>query len=158
MSQRFYVGMFRVALCVAAGLAGSCAQREAEEDHFARPISRSDSTSPSLLQMDEAAQAILAAVPAGDWPRIYAYIQTMNDTWTYYEDPMVSASTGVRQPWEAKLRGQVTVALSRLNQAATARDPKATRDAANDVDVAVTGLSRFYATAMSEGIGAPPVE
>jgi hypothetical protein len=151
MSRRFYISMV---MCMAAILAGSCAERRAERTYDTRP----SNTPSALLQMDQGAQAIVAAAPEARWPQVDRYIQAMENAWTDYEHPAVSTKDELRQPWERELGGNVDAAMDRLRQAAATRNAAATTKAANDVDTAVLNLFEFYQTTVTQAISAPPTE
>ncbi|OHB64809.1 MAG: hypothetical protein A2Y76_13330 [Planctomycetes bacterium RBG_13_60_9] len=136
--------------CVGAGLLGSCSGR--------RYDTRLSNTPPALLQLDQGAQAVIAAAPEARWPQVYRYVQTMENAWKDYKRPTVVAWDESRQLWERNLRGEVDAAMARLREAALARDATATANAARDVDTAVLNLFEFYETAVTQAISAPPTE
>jgi hypothetical protein len=151
MSRRSYIS---VLMCTAAILAGSCAERRADRRYDARLRN----TPSALLQMDQGAQAIVAAAPEGRWPQVDSYIQMMANAWTDYKQPTVTAEDDLHQPLGRELRGNVDTAMDRLRQAAAARNATATVKAANDVDAAVLSLFQFYRTTATQAVSAPPTK
>jgi hypothetical protein len=137
MSRRLYV-------CVAVvmmGLLASCAERRTESRVA---LSERDRIPPALQRIGQRAEGIVVAVPAENWPRVYAYISEIDDTWKDYKRPTVvpPAEPG-GFPTRMMIR-QLDAALAALKRSAAARDATGTMKAANDVNAAATDLFAFY--------------
>lgn len=84
------------------------------------------------------------AVPAEDWPRVYAYIAEIDDTWKDYKHPTVASPVDPgRLPMRIMVR-QLDAALAALKRSAATRDVTGTMKAANDVNAAATDLFASY--------------
>lgn len=103
-----------------------------------------DDTPPSLQRIGERAESIIIAVPAQDWPRVYAYIRDIDNTWRDYKHPTVTASTEPRQFPTGLLFGDLDAALTGLRYGAAAKDIMGTIRAASEVSNAAAVLIGYY--------------
>lgn len=111
-----------------------------------------DRIPPDLQRIGQRAEGIVLAVPAQDWPRVYAYVKEINDTWGDYKRPTVQPPSEPSR-FPAKLMvGQLDAALAALKSAAAARDAGATMKAANDVNAAAVDLFAFYNPSIPPGM------
>jgi hypothetical protein len=140
-----------VLMCVAAGLLSSCAKEQKEYDAilgFQDP----NSVVPTALQtVGVRAEELIAAASVRDWPRVYAYVRDISDAWSFFKSPTVEPVPLVRPP-ATLLYGRLDVALAQLQDAAAAREPRATMRAAGDVAEAAIELSEFYNPGLSRDL------
>jgi hypothetical protein len=141
VSSRFYVHLSLGVAVVC--LLTSCAadrSRSASSSNVVRDAA------PPLLQIEEAAEQIVATVPSGDWPRIYASIQDINDTWRDYAASSIGPGPQSLPVAAAvvPLRQRLVAAMDALRDAAFQRDPGGTMRAANDVSAAAADFYGYY--------------
>ncbi len=141
--RRWVVG---VSLCVLTCLLGSCA----ESKRTAAALLYDPPT--SLQMISERAEGIIVAVPAQDWPRVYAYIKDIDNTWRDYKRPTVTPSPEPRRYPAGMLYGDLDAALAGLKYGAAARDPLETIQAAGDVSGAAAELIGFSNPRRPSGI------
>ena len=114
------------------------------EKHEHEPSPVVDRVPPALQRIGQRAEGIILAVPAEDWPRVYAYIREIDDSWKDYKHPTVQPpSEPGRDPARLLVR-QLDAALAALKSAAGVRDGARTMKAANDVNAAAVDLFAFY--------------
>jgi hypothetical protein len=134
-------------LCIAglmAGLLTSCCCEKRQESHVQVTRSEQDRIPPALQRIGQRAEGIVLAVPTDNWPRVYAYIQEIDDAWKDYKHPTVSPpSEPAGFPARLMVR-ELDAALASLKRAAAARDATGTMKAANDVNAVATDLFAFY--------------
>jgi hypothetical protein len=99
---------------------------------------------PSLQRISERAEGIIVAVPAQDWPRVYAYIKDIDSTWRDYKSPTITASAEPRRYPTALLFGDLDAALAGLKYGAAAKDVPGTIKSAGEVSNAATVLIGYY--------------
>lgn len=98
----------------------------------------------ALQRISERAEGIMIAVPAEDWPRVYAFVQDIDNTWRDYKNP---AMTGIAAPPQyptGLLLGDLDAAVAGLKYGAAARDAEGTIKAAGEVSGAVAVLIGYY--------------
>jgi hypothetical protein len=123
------------------GFSTSCANRERLSD----PSSRSaGNVPPVLLRIDEKAEQIVPAATEGDWPRVYAYVQDINDAWLGYQDQSIEPEREPLTPPGALLAQRFGEALYKLKEAASERSSSKTAKAANDVSAAAVNMYEYY--------------
>jgi len=138
MPGRFYIWCIAV---VMMAFAASCSEHREESQVV---LSERDQIPPALQRIGQRAEGIVAAVPAQDWPRVYAYISDIDNAWKDYKRPTVPPlAEPMRFPAKMMVR-QVDAALAALKRSAAARDAAGTLKAANDVNAAATDLFAFY--------------
>jgi hypothetical protein len=93
--------------------------------------------------ISERAEAIVVAVPAEDWPRVYAYIKDIENTWQGYKRPTVTPPPEPRAYPAGMLFGDLDAALARLKDGAAVQDAERTLQAAGEVSGAVGALVGF---------------
>jgi len=136
-----------VPLCICLGGAAvlvlsSCNRNEDEPS----PVSvlERDRIPPALQRIGRRAEGIVLAVPKEDWPRVYAYIREIEDTWKDYKQPTVQPpAEPPRYPARLLVR-QLDAVLAALKRAAGTRDAARTMKAANDVNAVAVDLFAFY--------------
>jgi hypothetical protein len=99
---------------------------------------------PALQKIAERAEAIIATVPTGDWPRIYAYSREIKDAWIDYKNPTVSAWSARFRPPAVIFVQELDAAVAALYDAQAARDAAGTLRAANDISASALDLSEYY--------------
>lgn len=127
-----------LALCLSAFLLSSCGNSQLST------AAMREATAPALQTIGERAEGIILAVPAEDWPRVYAYIQDIDNRWKDYKRPTV---TGLSDPPgfpAGMLRGDLDAALASLRYQAAAKDSPGTIQAAGRVSGAAAELIGFY--------------
>lgn len=139
MSGRFYT--FWALATMMTGLLASCAGERNEMDPSRVGAGRVPSV---LLRIDEQAEQTVAAVIKDDWPRVYAYIQDIDDAWADYMNPTIEPERQPLMPPAATLAERVGAALGALKDAAARRDSPAAAKAANDVSAAAANLYEYY--------------
>ena len=135
-----------VLTCAMVCLAASCAGPSREVAAAGEEIP------PALLTISERAEAIIPAVRAQDWPRVYAHIKDVEDVWQGYKSPTVAPPPEPREYPTGMLFGEVDAALAALRYAAATRDAKGTMRAANDLSGAAVELIGYYNPARPSGI------
>ena len=138
MSSRSY---YLVVAFIMIGFLASCANKERVSDPSARPVG---SVPPVLLRIDEKAEQIVPAATEGDWPRVYAYVQDINDAWSGYLDQSIEPQREPLTPPGALLAQRFGEALYKLKAAATERNSSKTAKAANDVSAAAVNMYEYY--------------
>ena len=125
-------------MCVLMSLLASCAnsRRNAAMDPEEPPT--------ALQRISERAEGIIIAVPAEDWPRVYAYIKEIDNTWRDYKHPTTTASAGPGRYPAGMLFGDLDAALTGLKYGAATRDIVETINAAGEVSGAAAVLIGFY--------------
>ena len=98
----------------------------------------------SLQRIGQRAESIVLAVPAEDWPRVYAYVREIDDAWKDYKRPTVQPSSEPERYPARLLVRQLDAALAALKSAAATRDRARTMKAANDVNAVAIDLFAFY--------------
>jgi len=124
--------------CVLLCLSASCSKSDRKTTGIL------DDTPPSLQRISERAEGIIVAVPAQDWPRVYAYIKDIDDTWRDYKNPTVTASSEPRRYPTGLLYGDLDAALTGLKYGAAAKDVPGTIKAAGEVSSAAAVLIGYY--------------
>jgi len=99
---------------------------------------------PSLQRISERAESIIIAIPAQDWPRVYAYIKDIDSTWRDYKNPTVTASTEPRRYPTGMLFGDLDAALTGLKYGAAIKNVPGTIKAAGEVSDAAAVLIGYY--------------
>jgi hypothetical protein len=99
---------------------------------------------PSLQVISERAESIIIAVPAEDWPRVYAYIKDIDNTWRDYKHPTTTASTERPRFPTGMLLGDLDAALAGLKYGAATKDAVETIKAAGEVSGAAATLIGYY--------------
>lgn len=108
---------------------------------------------PTSLQMiSERAEGIIVAVPAQDWPRVYAYIKDIDNTWRDYKRPTITPSPESRTYPTGLLFGDLDAALAGLKDGAASRDAVGTIKAAGNVSGAAAELIGFCNPRRPSGI------
>ncbi len=125
-------------LCVLLCLPTSCAKSRQNT----APIR--GVTVPALQTISERAEGIILAVPAEDWPRVYAYIKEIDNRWTDYKCPTITAASEPRGFPTGMLYGDLDAAVASLKYGAAAKDVPGTIRAAGRVSGAATELIGFY--------------
>lgn len=125
-------------MCVMIGLPASCAKSRRNTAAFL------EDAPTSLQRIGERAEGIIIAVPAQDWPRVYAYIRDIDNTWRDYKHPTVTGLAVPRRYPTGMLVGDLDAAVAGLKYGAAARDVAETINAAGEVSEAVTTLIGFY--------------
>jgi len=136
-----------VPLCVCLGgttamFLTSCERHRQEPSSVV--VTEQDRIPPALQRIGQRAEGIVLAVPAEDWPRVYAYIREIDDTWKDYKQPTVQPPAEPRRYPARLMVRQLDAALAALKSAAGARDGPRTMKAANDVNAAAVDLFAFY--------------
>jgi hypothetical protein len=103
---------------------------------------------PMLLRIDEKAESVVATVPTGDWPRVFADVRDINDLWAGYQRPTVTAPTETLRPPGTMLGRELGAAVATLRRVAAARDSTATMKAANTVSARALDLFEYYRPAI----------
>ncbi len=103
-----------------------------------------EATAPPLQTIGERAEGIILAVPAEDWPRVYAYIQDIDNRWKDYKHPTVTGLSDSPGFPAGMMRGDLDAALASLRYQAAARDVPGTIQAAGRVSGAAAELIGFY--------------
>ncbi|MGE5295937.1 MAG: hypothetical protein ACM3VT_14020 [Solirubrobacterales bacterium] len=101
-------------------------------------------TTPALQTIGERAEGIILAVPAEDWPRVYAYIKEIDNRWKDYKHPTITLTTEPHGYPEGLLMGDLDAALTGLKYGAAAKDVPGTIKAAAEVSGAAAELIGFY--------------
>lgn len=140
MSGRLYPYFVWAALM--GVLLTSCASPKKKQFHSTQSVA--GGIPPVLLQIDETADQIVAAAGEGDWPRVHADVQQINDAWVDYENPTVQPELRAPMPEAAMLAGQLNAAIHELMDAANKNDATATMTKANDVSAAAVNLFEYY--------------
>jgi hypothetical protein len=150
MEPRFGT-IVRASLYITACLALSCAQWDDHWRKSSKTTQTKGETPPALQQIDRKATDVVVTVPTGDWPRVYALIQDINDTWLDFrnqvyglEVPLVarpaSSSISPRSTFVDRLDAAVYV----LQYAATAQDSSRTMNTANLISALAGDLYEYY--------------
>lgn len=135
-----------VLICVLTCLLASCARS-------GRNMAAILEDPPTSLQMiSERAEGIIVAVPAQDWPRVYAYIKDIDNTWRDYKHPTFTALPEPRRYPTGMLFGDLDAALAGLKYGAAARDAVETVEAAGNVSGAAAELIGFCNPRRPSGI------
>jgi len=135
------VGLIATIVLVAT-LAASCS-RERERETTVTGWVPPDDVPSMLMRVSERTEDVIVAAAADNWAQVYAYVRDMSDAWHDYRLPTVVPLPEPRPPGKF-LYNEVSAALARLQDAATARQTMATMRAANDVDAAVAELHTYY--------------
>jgi len=135
----FHAGVFGI--CAALVLLTSCHERREESPSVA---AIRDNMPPMLLRIDEQADGIVATVPTGDWPRVFAYVRDINDAWADYEHPTTSPYPRQGRPPGSMLKSKLAAAVAALQREAMAQNPGGTVRAANEVSGNALDLFDYY--------------
>jgi hypothetical protein len=98
----------------------------------------------SLQVISERAEGIVIAVPAEDWPRVYAYIKDIENTWRDYKHPTTTGAAIPRRFPTGMLFGDLDAALTGLKDEAAVKNVPGTIKAAGNVSGAVATLIGFF--------------
>jgi hypothetical protein len=150
MEPRFGA-IVRATLCITVGLMLSCAQWN-DRWHKTAKVSRAKiDTPPALQQIDRKATDIVVTVPTGDWPRVYALVQDVNETWLDYrnqvyglEVPQVAQPSGQTVTPQRVYVDRIDAAVYVLQYAATAQDSSRTMGMANLISALAGDLFEYY--------------
>jgi len=136
-----------MSMCVLICLLTSCAASRSDRESAALP----EDGAPALQVIGERAEGILLAVPAQDWPRVYAYIRDIDSLWQDYKRPTSTTSEPRRFP-TGLLFGDLDAAVAGLKWGAAARDSRHTLRAAGDLSGAVAALAGYSNPERPSGI------
>jgi hypothetical protein len=128
-------------LAVLAGLVASCATKTTTS--YPPPPALAH-TPPMLQKIDERAEAIILTVPTADWPRVFAYVRDINDTWHDYKHPTVEPSLDFPRPPGTMLERSLDAAVTGLQRAAATRNVTRTMEAADEVGIRAMDLFQYY--------------
>ena len=94
----------------------------------------------------------MITVPTGDWPRVYALIQDINETWLDFrnqvygvESPLVARPSGTTLSPRSTYVDRLDAAVYVLQYAATAQDASRTMNTANLISALAGDLYGYYA-------------
>jgi hypothetical protein len=132
-----------VLMCSMVGLVTSCAEHKKQAGTPFAAWVPPGNVPPALEEIGNRAVDIIDLADMDDWPQVYALVQNLSDAWSDYKHPTVAPPSYPR-PASSLLYSQLDTALSRLKEAAAARDGAQTMRAANDVDAAAAELIEFY--------------
>jgi hypothetical protein len=134
-------GQITISVPFLAVLLASCAT----ETDSSYPPPRALANMPPMLQkIDEQAEAIIVTVPTADWPRVFAYVRDINDTWYDYRHPTVDPVPIFLRPPGAMLERDLDAAVIGLQRAAATRNPIGTMEAADLVGIRAMDLYQYY--------------
>ncbi len=128
-----------------AGLLASCATKT--KTSYPPPPALAH-TPPMLQKIDEQAEAIIITVPTADWPRVFAYVRDINDTWHDYKHPTVEPSLEFLRPPGTMLERDLDAAVMGLQRAAATRNATGTMEAADEVGIRAMDLYQYYRPAI----------
>jgi hypothetical protein len=126
---------------VLAGLLASCATKT--KTSFPPPPALAH-TPPMLQKIDEQAEAIIVTVPTADWPRVFAYVRDINDTWHDYKRPTVEPALTPPRPPGTMLERDLDAAVAGLQRMAATRNATGTMEAADEVGIRAMDLYQYY--------------
>jgi hypothetical protein len=97
-----------------------------------------------LQKIDAQAEAIIVTVPTADWPRVFAYVRDINDTWHDYRRPTVEPALEPLRPPGTMLERDLGAAVAGLQRAAATRNATGTMAAADQVGIRAMDLYQYY--------------
>ena len=101
----------------------------------------------SLQAIEEGAEDIMDYVPGGNWDKVNADVQAMNDAWQEYQAE--AGDVEISQ----ELSDAMISALGQLQTASQAKDAASTLQTSNDVSAAVFDLFALYDPQIPADIG-----
>jgi hypothetical protein len=128
-------------LAVLAGLLASCGTKTKQS--FPPPPALANMP-PMLQKIDEQAEAIIITVPTADWPRVFAYVRDINDTWQDYKHPTVAPVPIFLRPPGTMLERDLDAAVAGLQRVAATRNALGTMEAADVVGIRAMDLYQYY--------------
>lgn len=106
-------------------------------------------TQPSLQTIHDTATDIVQTAPGGDWVRVLADIDVVNNAWKdYLKFPIADKDSTV-----GHIQGRLTEALVDLRRAAAVQHTSGTMKAANNISGAAMDLLAFYNRYLPSDIG-----
>ncbi len=158
MEPRFGA-IVRASMYVTVCMMLSCSQWNDDWGKTAKAPKAKVDTPPTLQQLDRKATDVVVTVPTGDWPRVYALVQDINQTWLDYRNQVygqeapqvVRAPEGTTSPKNV-LVDRIDAAIYVLQYAATAQDPSRTMNTANLISSLTGDLYEYYTPAIPPGI------